>query len=497
LAQWHVEQCGSGVVGMVTNHGYLENASFRGMRASLLKTFRRIQIVDLHGNAKMRERSPDGSRDENVFGIASGAAIGIFVRPGSPLGSPQIYRSELWGSRAEKLQRLGEESAPVASFTPYGPQYIFSPLARRACPSYDSAWRLCDAMPLNTTAPVTARDHFVVAFTREELIERVEAFRNLSIPNDIIRQRYFNRTRSSKYAPGDSRHWKLPVARRKLAEDDAWQQQIRVCQYRPLDYRYVLWHDALIDWPRREILRHLLEHENVALIARRQSPSGLPANFFWATQELALDGIIRSDNRGSESLFPLWRYDDSGTRQSNFSAEFIADFERKLGLPLIERYKALASVTSPHEFTPLALAGYLYGLFWSSDYRSRYQRELSADFPRIVPPHDAASFFETSRLGVQLLQGQTQIPRVQHREVLAGDCFVASGFPRWRDGQVWINPEAAIAEIGAEAWELRIGAHQVARKWLLDRRGRCLTTAEIANYRSLTEVLASTAGHIR
>jgi predicted helicase len=494
LAQWHIQQRGNGIVGLITNHGYLENASFRGMRASLLQTFPRIEIVDLHGNAKMRERSPDGSRDENVFGIASGATIGIFARPPTLPVRTEVHRVDLWGSRAEKLQRLASATKMTRmAFTPVGPHYRFSPAAERFSSEYDSAWRLCDAMPLFTTAPVTARDSFVVAFSRAELLERMEAFCDLSIPDHIVRQRYLNGTRSSRYPPGDSRSWKLSAARRDLAADNAWQNCIRLCQYRPLDYRYVLWHDALIDWPRREVLRHLLEHDNVALIARRQSPTGLPANYFWATQTLALDGIVRSDNRGSESLFPLWRCDDDLAPRANFAPKFIAECERALGQEFVERYEALSGESQAVGFTPLALAGYLYGLFWSADYRARYQRELASDFPRIVLPGAAASFFALSRAGLELLQQQTHVPISEPCEDPPGDWVVRVGFPRWQDGQVWINPQAIIGEVSAAAWNCRIGAHQVAHKWLKDRRGRRLLPWEITAYRSLVAILGASA----
>jgi predicted helicase len=495
LAQWHVQQRGSGIAGLVTNHGYLENASFRGMRASLLRTFSHIDIVDLHGNAKMRERSPDGSQDENVFGIASGAAIGIFVRPPMRQAQSQVRRSDLWGSRADKLQRLAsQECMATKTFVPVGPHYRFSPAEAKASGEYSAAWRLCEAMPLSTTAPVTARDGFVVAFSREELVQRMDEFRELSIPDDVIRQRYFNRTRSCKYPPGDSRSWKLSGARRALSADDAWQDCIRLCQYRPLDYRYVLWHQALVDWPRREVLRHLLEHENVALIARRQSPAGLPANFFWATRTLALDGIIRSDNRGSESLFPLWRYED-GVPQANFAPEFIAACERALGERFIERWEAGSDESETDDFTPLALAGYVYGLFWSADYRTRYQREVSSDFPRILLPRNVASFCALSRVGRQLLRRHTHVPTDEPAAETPGDWLVAAGFPRRQNGQVWINLQTAIGEVSAEAWACRIGAHQVARKWLQDRRGRRLLPGDRADYRRLVAVLASSAEH--
>ncbi|MDZ4198815.1 MAG: N-6 DNA methylase, partial [Kiritimatiellia bacterium] len=67
FAQWKIEQAGRGVVGMITNHGYLDNPTFRGMRQSLLRTFDEIYILDLHGNSLKKETCPDGRPDKNVF----------------------------------------------------------------------------------------------------------------------------------------------------------------------------------------------------------------------------------------------------------------------------------------------------------------------------------------------------------------------------------------------------------------------------------------------
>jgi predicted helicase len=50
------------------------------MRWHLLKTFDKIYILDLHGNAKRKETCPDGSKDENVFDIQQGVSVNIFVK---------------------------------------------------------------------------------------------------------------------------------------------------------------------------------------------------------------------------------------------------------------------------------------------------------------------------------------------------------------------------------------------------------------------------------
>jgi len=82
FAQWKIHKAGRGIVAMITNHGYLDNPTFRGMRQSLLKTFDEIYILDLHGNSLKRETAPDGGPDENVFDIRQGVAIGLFVKYG-------------------------------------------------------------------------------------------------------------------------------------------------------------------------------------------------------------------------------------------------------------------------------------------------------------------------------------------------------------------------------------------------------------------------------
>ncbi|HCP31870.1 TPA: DNA methyltransferase, partial [Candidatus Acetothermia bacterium] len=77
FAEWKIAQSGEGVVGMITNHSYLDNPTFRGMRWHLMQTFNEIYVLNLHGNSLKKERCPDGSKDENVFDIRQGVAVGF------------------------------------------------------------------------------------------------------------------------------------------------------------------------------------------------------------------------------------------------------------------------------------------------------------------------------------------------------------------------------------------------------------------------------------
>ena len=161
-------------------------------------------------------------------------------------------------------------------------------------------------MPLFSTAVVTARDAFVIDVSRDELIRRLSDFRDLTIEDTAIRTQYFTRSRSQKYLPGDTRGWKMADARRRMSQLTNWKQPIRTCLYRPFDRRHIYWADWMIDWTRPDISNQLLDEGNLALVARRQILTQGPSNYSWITNCVVIDGIVRSDNRGTESVFPLY-----------------------------------------------------------------------------------------------------------------------------------------------------------------------------------------------
>ena len=72
-----------------------------------METFDRIYLLDLHGNAKKRERTPDGLKDENVFDIQQGVVIGLFVKCMNTNSKDndedndkqtKVYHADLWVS---------------------------------------------------------------------------------------------------------------------------------------------------------------------------------------------------------------------------------------------------------------------------------------------------------------------------------------------------------------------------------------------------------------
>ncbi len=532
FAHWQIERAQCGIVAFVTNHAYLDNVTFRGMREQLLETFGRMTVVDLHGNARNGLRRGDGTSDQSVFGIEQGVAVSFLRRPVAATKLRSVSHAGLWGSAASKLATLQQHTVatlPQAEIEPRSPFFFLVPKDNRLLEQYEAGFRLCDIMPLNSTAVVTARDRFVVAFDAVELRRRMSEFADPHVSDDEIRRRYFGNTRSPKYSPGDTRSWRLAAARKRLQDAPHWQRYIQPCYYRPFDRRQIFWSPWMIDWPRTNVMEHLVAGRNLALVARRQMPTGQPCTHFWVTDEIAVDGLIRSDNRGSESVFPLHVFDMTtgesdrecdempvGTHAApatkpNFSDAFIAHCEEKLGLvwsPMpreivddgLEGDAVEHEIVENGHLTPDAVFQYIYGLFHCPCYRQRFAEYLCVDFPRVVLPRRVELFRDMVSAGRELIalhllrHDACLLPRLSQVGDKAFDqpVKIGAGYPKYRDQTVWLCREVGLSPVLKVVWEFRVGSYQVCRKWLKDRSGRVLSVAEIDQYRRIVEVIGRT-----
>ncbi len=525
--QWRVEKTGVGILAFVTNHGYIDNPTFRGMRQALMNAFSEIYILDLHGNAKKKERSPDGSKDENVFDIQQGVAIGIFVKDTSKIGPAKVYHSQLWGSRDQKyewLQQSDLENTKWKILNPAPPFYFFVPYEDENCNEYEGYQQIDAIMPIYVTGIVTARDHFVFGFDKAELMKRVTEFENPDISDSDIRERYFKGKGSSRYPDGDTRGWKLPEARIKVRFDEDRNTRVTPCLYRPFDSRplyYVVW---MVDWPRPEIMRHMLAGENLGFITTRQTKDKwdvLATRYICGHKSCAAYDI--------NSLFPLYLYPaskDNSSRQKSFasadwppgkdgrvpnlSPEFVADFAEKLGLSFVPDGRGDREAT----FGPEDVFDYIYAVFHSPSYRERYAEFLKIDFPRVPLTSDREKFRLLVKLGGELvalhLLESPLLARPATRYPVVGDNRVDKGYPKYfapgeiepgpkggggevlEAGRVYINKSQYLEGVPSEVWEFQVGGYQVCDKWLKDRRGRQLSYDDLTHYQKVVVALQET-----
>ena len=152
FAQWRIEKTGDGVLAFITNNGYLDNPTFRGMRQSLMHSFSDIYVYDLHGNSKKKEKSPSGGKEENVFDIQQGVAILLAVKKPDHTGTAIVHHFELWGDRASKYATLNSESIDTTGWktlTPNSPAYLFVPQQSDLREEYAKCTLLTEAFPLS------------------------------------------------------------------------------------------------------------------------------------------------------------------------------------------------------------------------------------------------------------------------------------------------------------------------------------------------------------
>ncbi len=495
FAQWRIQQTGQGIVGFITNHGYLDNPTFRGMRQNLLATFDEIYVLDLHGNSKKKETAPDGGKDENVFDIQQGVAILLAVKRVETLHATslpaRVHHAHLWGKREHKYEFLSGndvESERWKELHPTTPFYLFVPQDTDSKPEYESWQKVTDIFSVNSVSLVTHHDTFVFDFEERALRSKVTNLRGKA-SDEEIRQKFELR---------DTGTWTLAKARRQLENDKDWENKLTRCLYRPFDNRHFFYHDALVERPRHEVMNHLLR-SNVALVTTRQITNLDFCNLL--VSEFPVEFKCASPDRNC-STFPLYLYttpeDTAGTlfsqtettRTANLTPAFVQAFSEKLGLEFVPDGKG----DLKKAFGPEDIFNYAYAVFHSPTYRTRYAEFLKIDFPRLPPTSDRKLFAKLAAKGeelvaLHLMKSPTLDEFITTFSVKGSNTVVKAVYASKR---VWINKEQYFGGVPEAVWEFKVGGYQVCDKWLKDRKGRTLSSEDIAHYQRIVVALKET-----
>jgi len=508
--QWRIECTGQGILALITNHGYLDNPTFRGMRQQLMKAFTDIYILNLHGNSKKKEVSPDGSKDENVFDIQQGVAIGIFVKqPVAPGFSPalevkgaalkggataRVHHVDLWGLRESKYERLFQTDVASSRWTeakPKSPLYLFTPHETGLNAEFESGWGVREIFPVTLLGPNSHRDSFAIAFTFGEAAGRLADLANPAIPDQVLRD---------KYGLVDNRDWSLAEARKC----DFRGLSPTACIYRPFDLRFMLYGAFAFDYHRPEVNDHLLK-ENLALISTRQTKedfSALVTNRPAGQHKLATpyDGSylsplylyrLKSEQEQAQAELAVndsqWPSGPDG-RRPNVSPEFVAEMEKRLGLKFVPEGSAAvpaAGKTSRQDagatsFGPEDVFNYIYAVFHSPTYRKRYAEFLKIDFPRLPLTSDVNLFRALCKKGAELVALHLMESPALENFITAypvkGSNVVEKGYPKYlppgapepgtgkplKAGRVYVNAVAPVSSpaTGDETSPLQKGSGQ-------------------------------------
>lgn len=485
FAQWKIDQAEEGIVAIITNHSFLDNPTFRGMRQSLMQTFNQMYFLDLHGNAKKKETAPDGGKDENVFDIEQGVAISIFVKFNS---SPSVLHGDIFGKRKVKYECLLKNSISDAitnTIKPTSPNYLLTPINQDSC-SYKVYLALEDIFIVSNSGIKTHRDILVVDYDRDNLEEKVRTF--ISASSDLS-------AFTDKYPVPQSDLSSLVMFKaryKRLYFNSDCSKQIN---YRPFDSRFIYYDEQFIERSRSSFMHHLLS-PNLSIIIGRQGQvvgSNNQWNLVYVTSLICDTNVFY---RGGGIVFPLYQYDDPflheahGKKNLNIKPEIFQLLKDKYGNSI--------------EITPEAILGYIYAVLHSPSYREKYKDFLKTDFPRIPFCEDFATFERMSALGWELINAhlmKSSAPRQMHpcmgTYTTKGTNEVSKVFYTESLQRLYINDEQYFADIPEPVYQFHIGGYQVLNKYLKDRKGRVLSLDEINNVESIARILAYTMDTMR
>ncbi len=514
--QHFIDKNGSGILAYISNNSFLDGITHRQMRKHLLESFDKIYILDLHGNSKKREVSPDGSIDQNVFDIMQGVSINIFVKTGKKrkvsLGS--VYHSELFGKREDKYKKLINDNIKNINWVELSytrPNMFFVPKNFDESILYDSYISLDDLFLLKGPGCKTERDGLNIKFDFIDLKNILLDFINLD--ENSLRIKYnLNK---------DSRDWKVNWAKKDVT-DNFNDTLIKEYLYRPFDKRYIYYSGiskGFVGTPGYKRFANMFK-ENIGLIYPRmcKGRGGFQHGFI---SKNIIDVASGDAFSGAGTFFaPLYLYPltsiqqnvlETAERTPNLKPEIVKEIGEKLGLTFVHEK---TSPTPPKEglekqpsgslkqgetFAPIDILDYIYAVLHSPAYREKYKEFLKIDFPRVPYPKDKKTFWKLVKLGGELreihLLESPQVEKFKTKYPVAGDNVVDK--PKYIEvksgtGKVYINSSQYFENVPDAAWNFYIGGYQPAQKWLKDRKGRKLEFDDILHYQKIIVALTET-----
>lgn len=468
LGQYYISRKGEGILAYISNNGFLDGIIHRQMRKSLMETFDLVYILNLHGNSRRKELSPDGSQDENVFDIMQGVSINLFVKTGNKekgqLAKLMYY--DLFGKRESKYDYLGHNSFQTVNWielSPEAPYYFFVPKDFSTQEAYNKGIKLDELMPLNLSGVQSGRDAIFVDDSKEELTERVQT---------LLGQHYDTQF-AQKYKVEDSSGYPLL---KRIRESSFSAEHIVKFLYRPFDYKHLYYDEGLIKRAFYKVNQHMLQ-DNISLLSCKQQ-STFPYQHALLSRNITDMNSISMQSKEATYVFPLYLYAEDGSKYLNMSQEELKKFSTVIGA----------------DCNAEELIHYIYAVLYSPKYRSSYLEFLKIDFPRIPLPKDADSFHKLAEKGAELaryhlLDNCSSWPMII--TFPEGGDGIISGVS-YNGGKVSINDRQYFGGVSELAWNFYIGGYQPAQKWLKDRKGKKLEFVDVKHYNHIIYALEQT-----
>ncbi|GAA6943473.1 DNA methyltransferase [Helicobacter pylori] len=456
FAQNKIESLGHGLFGFISNNAFLDNPTFRGLRCSLLECYDELYILNLHGNARKKEKTPQGAKDENVFNIMQGVSINLFVKKAQ--ATKKIYYYDVYGERAEKYAFLAQNdlnSIEWLELAPREPFYLLIPQKTPLLDEYEQGFSVQDMFQISSVGIATGKDRIFIANNTESLKEQVLKYCN-----------EFN------------------------------EQCIKDIHYRPFDIRKVYYDTKKLERARENTFKHMLPpqqnpktpnqtRKNVALITSRRFCQSQKSGVGFVSNKISdLRTWTCPGMEGGDYVNPLYH---NPNYTENFTPEFRSFIDKHYN----------------HSFEPLEILGYIYALLYSPNYRKRYEDFLKADYPKILFTNNKDLFRVLSLLGIELigLHVLNEESLNYSFEKLKDATIGESGYkeahernhiiskPSHNEQRLYINHSAYFSGVSQEIYDYRIGGYCVLDKYLKNHKNEPCDFDHVSN---IIKVIART-----
>ncbi len=459
FAQNKIESLGHGLFGFISNNAFLDNPTFRGLRRSLLECYDELYILNLHGNARKKEKTPQGADDENVFNIKQGVSINLFVKKAQTT-KQKIHYYDMYGERAEKYAFLAQNdlnSIEWLELTPREPFYLLLPLKTRLLDEYEQGFSVKDMFQISSVGIVTGKDRIFIANNTESLKEQVLKYCN-----------EFN------------------------------EQYIKDIHYRPFDIRKVYYDTKKLERARENTFKHMLPpptnpktpnqtRKNVALITSRRFCQSQKSGVGFVSNKISdLRTWTCPGMEGGDYVNPLYH---NPNYTENFTPEFRGFIDKHYN----------------HSFEPLEILGYIYALLYSPNYRKRYEGFLKIDYPKILFTKNKDLFRALSLLGIELIGlhvlnqeslnysfeklKDATIGESGYIEVHGRNPIISKPSHNEPEKRLYINHSAYFSGVSQEIYDYRIGGYCVLDKYLKSHKNESCKFDHVTN---IIKVIART-----
>lgn len=459
-----------GIIALVTNHSYLRDAPFDGMRKHLAEDFDAIYVVDLGGNVR---RNPKLSgTTHNVFGIQTGVAIVFLVRRAQE--RPRARKAEVFFARTaedarkeEKLQFLDrvktvngiewERLEPNAKHTWLleGQQADFEGfMPCTARPDADGTVRAVFGTATNGVK--SNNDAFVFGFNRTELVARAKKM--VAAYNDELArwQQHAPRLKDvDKFLRVDEHElkWVRKTKRCLVREEKA---RFRTDAVRPAMYRPYIKQHLFFDRMFNEDL-YQLPH-----IVPAMGEAGSPGILVTSHSQVpfgvfATDIVPCLDVGGRPTHMLPFQLLGDGEPKDNVTDWCLAEFRT---------HYSDAGISKRDVFH------YVYAVLHHTEYRTRYAANLQHELPRVPFLAEFQKFVAAGKKLIELHLG------FEEQEEYPLKRIESEGVPlSWRVEQMKLtsdrtsivyNEFLTLGGVPNEAFEYRIGARS-ALEWVIDQ----------------------------